>query len=371
MTYKPPTTRSKASIDKAGRYVADMEGNYGIDPGGIDESLDIINSWRESHSYPLKIIAYTLKTRAHKVDKHALISQRLKRMSSVIRKLRRNQTHTMRLTSMNDMGGCRAVVSDIKSLNALVKKMVVAGKKNPNRSHELEDWYDYIAEPKADGYRGIHYIYKYQSQSETTKKWNGYRVEMQLRTQLQHAWATAVETYDVLSKEHLKFAHNDTHGNPKWKRFFTLAAGAFALREGTSHVPGTPTNEWDLVEELRELCDELDVWRFFGGVSVAVNEIESWKTKVNDVADQAILILDSKEWEVTVDPYTKDEADMAAAALLEIEKKNDPNILAVLVKVEDLDKLRTAYPNYYADTEMFMRALGEATIQREDDDSAD
>jgi ppGpp synthetase/RelA/SpoT-type nucleotidyltranferase len=362
MTYKAPTTYSKTAIDKAGRYVADIEG-YWVDPDGIDEALDVINSWRESHSYPLKIIAYTLKKRAHKVDSHALISQRLKRMSSVMRKLRRNQTHTMRLTSMNDMGGCRAVVSDMKSLNALVRSMTVADKKNPNRSHELEDWYDYIANPKADGYRGVHYIFKYQSQSEKTKQWNGYRVEMQIRTQLQHAWATAVETYDVLSKEHLKFAFNDTHGNPKWKRFFVLAAGAFALREGTSFVPDAPTNEEDLISELRELCGELDVWRFFGGVSVAVKEMEHWKTKAKHKADQAILILDSKEWQVTVEPYTKDEAETAAAALLEIEKRNDPNILAVLVKVEDLDKLRTAYPNYYADTEVFTRALTEATIE--------
>ncbi|HEV2607793.1 MAG TPA: hypothetical protein VGT79_07415, partial [Xanthomonadaceae bacterium] len=194
-------------------------------------------------------------------------------------------------------------------------------------------------------------------------------VEMQLRTQLQHAWATAVETYDVLSKEHLKFAHNDTHGDPKWKRFFALAAGAFALREGTSPIPETPINEMELLDELRELCEELSVWRFFGGVSVAVKEMDHWKTKAKHKADQAILVLDSKQWQVSVDPYTKDEAEMAAAALLEIEKRNDPDILAVLVKVEDLDKLRTAYPNYYADTEMFTQALTEATAH--DDASED
>jgi ppGpp synthetase/RelA/SpoT-type nucleotidyltranferase len=62
---------------------------------------------------------------------------------------------------MNDMAGCRAVVADMDSLNAPLNSMTVAGKKNPkspNRSHELEDWYDYIIRPKEDGYRSVHRI---------------------------------------------------------------------------------------------------------------------------------------------------------------------------------------------------------------------
>jgi hypothetical protein len=143
--------------------------------------------------------------------------------------------------------------------------------------------------------------------------------------------------------------------------FFALTSSAFAVREGTPLVPETPESNEELVIELRKLCDDLDVYRFFGSVQVAVRELDNWRTHEKSVADQAILILDSSSWQVTVSRYTKDESEEAAERLLEIEKENNPEILAVLVKVEDLAKLRTAYPNYYADTEVFLDAVADAT----------
>jgi ppGpp synthetase/RelA/SpoT-type nucleotidyltranferase len=35
--------------------------------------------------------------------------------------------------------------------------------------------------------------------------WNRLWIEIQLRTSLQHAWATAVETVDAFTNENLKF----------------------------------------------------------------------------------------------------------------------------------------------------------------------
>lgn len=358
MTYKDPTNYSKTTIDRAGRYI--IQNEYSIDPDGFEKALDIINSWRESHAYPLKTIAFTLRKRALKIDPTAIVSQRLKRLPSVWRKLKRNQTCTMRLTSMNDMGGCRVVVNDIAHLNELLNIMSSGHRKNPNRSHVLEDLYDYIENPKADGYRGVHHIYRYQSQSTTTGQWNGYRVEMQIRTKLQHAWSTAVETYDVISGDHLKFAHNDDHGHPGWKRFFALTSSAFAQFEISNPVPSTPDDSFQLIKELRDLCDELNVFDFFNGFSVAVGGMDSWNVKGKNKPDQVILILDSKKRQTSAEPFSRFEAEKAASRLLDIEKENDPNIIAVLVRVEDLDKLRSAYPNYYADTRIFIDALASA-----------
>jgi len=358
MTHKPPTLFSKSVIDKAGKSIRYMEGE---DPADFDEEFNIISAWRESHTYPLKIIAQTLRLRAQHADPDAIVSQRLKRLPSVARKLLRMQTHTMRLTSMNDMAGCRAVVSDIVALNNLREVMHIGKAKNPNRAHVLEDWYDYIEEPKKDGYRSIHYIFKYQSQSEKTSQWNRFRVEMQLRTKLQHAWATAVETYDVISGENLKFAHNDTHGSADWKRFFALMSSAIALREGTPMVPGTPEDTSTLIDELRAVARSLDVWKVFGGVQVAVAEWPNWQTISN--IDQVLLRMDTKGWMVAIVPYTKRQAEQAAADLLDIEKQNDPSVLALLVRMKDLDRLRTAYPNYYVDSVMFLQTLDETIVE--------
>jgi ppGpp synthetase/RelA/SpoT-type nucleotidyltranferase len=358
MTRKPPTTCSKGAINKAGRYIADVE--YWVDPDHFDECINIVDSWRESHSYPMKMAAQTLRLRAKKADQEAIVSQRLKRLPSVIRKLQRKQTHEMQLARMNDMGGCRAVVSDMASLNELLSMLAEGRKKNPNRTFELVDIDNYIDDPKSDGYRSIHHIYRYRSEHEKTKAWNGYKVEVQIRTQLQHAWATAVETYDVISGEALKFAHNDSHGDPRWKRFFALASTLFAMKEDVAVVPGTTEDFGELINELMPLWQDLGVWRFFAGVNVAVNNMENWRADGSVEADQAILRLDSTKWEVTVERFTAGQTEKASARLLEIEKAHEPSIFAVLVRVSDLDKLRNAYPNYYADTSLFLESISDS-----------
>jgi hypothetical protein len=233
-------------------------------------------------------------------------------------------------------------------------------KKNPNRTFELVDIDNYIDDPKSDGYRSIHHIYRYRSEHEKTKAWNGYKVEVQIRTQLQHAWATAVETYDVISGEALKFAHNDSHGDPRWKRFFALASTLFAMKEDVAVVPGTTEDFGELINELMPLWQDLGVWRFFAGVNVAVNNMENWRADGSVEADQAILRLDSTKWEVTVERFTAGQTEKASARLLEIEKAHEPSIFAVLVRVSDLDKLRNAYPNYYADTSLFLESISDS-----------
>jgi hypothetical protein len=82
-----------------------------------------------------------------------------------------------------------------------------------------------IDAPKAkNGYRGIHVVGRYAARAETSEPWNGQRIEIQLRTQLQHAFATAVETVNHIHKvQPLKFGA----GPAEWRRFFSL--GRFSI----------------------------------------------------------------------------------------------------------------------------------------------
>jgi hypothetical protein len=50
----------------------------------------------------------------------------------------------------------------------------------------------------------------------------------------------------------------------------------------------------------------------------------------------------------------------AVKAVAEIEQAKHPELDAVLVWVEDVNDLRAAYPNYYADTREFIAALNSA-----------
>ncbi len=83
-----------------------------------DQILEVINNWRGSHGFPLQCLKMTLLNRAKNVDEKAIIAQRLKRLSSIEAKLIKHKSW-MKLTQMQDIGGCRAIVDNITRLKKL------------------------------------------------------------------------------------------------------------------------------------------------------------------------------------------------------------------------------------------------------------
>src|SRR5262245_31879637 len=137
----------------------------------FDEALDVINNWRSSHSFPLNTFQTGLRKKARGLDSRALVAQRLKRLSSIELKL--ELIPQMKLSRMQDIGGCRAVVRDVTTVRKLARLYAVSAMK-----HRLARVDDYIQHPKESGYRGIHCVYIYFSDRKTT--YNGLRIEMQL-----------------------------------------------------------------------------------------------------------------------------------------------------------------------------------------------
>ncbi|MEO9230043.1 MAG: DUF6456 domain-containing protein [Devosia sp.] len=137
------------------------------------------------------------------MDPDILVAQRIKRMSSIEMKLQRFPTMT--LSQMQDIGGCRAVVSDASTVNDLVDSYLTSDLK-----HKLHTNDDYIISPKDTGYRGRHLIYRYYSDKIAT--YNDLKIEMQFRSQFQHAWATAVEIVGTFTRQALK----SSQGEENW-----------------------------------------------------------------------------------------------------------------------------------------------------------
>ncbi|WP_305461543.1 RelA/SpoT domain-containing protein [Photobacterium leiognathi] len=71
-----------------------------------------------------------------------------------------------------------------------------------------------MEEPKESGYRSYHLVYGYQNKKY--EKLNGLQIEMQIRTAVQHSWATAVEVVGAFTAQSLK----SSQGNEKWLDFF-------------------------------------------------------------------------------------------------------------------------------------------------------
>ena len=238
------------------------------------------------------------------------------------------------------------MVRNIGLLDTLVDFYKLSLAKNPRGRHEFVSEDDYVMNPKDDGYRGVHLIYRYHSQSKIYSKWNQLKVEIQLRTAFQHSWATAVETVDMFTGDHLKTGTGDA----QWGRFFTLMGTAIALRE---HKPVVPSTTSEFVEELRYLSSRLRVKNTFIAWGSAIQYLPL-ETHAKD-AHYFLLHLDTKAGKTLVTAFSKDHQLEAQQAYAEAESKTE-NIAtsqAVLVSVDKISVLRAAYPNYWLDTSSF------------------
>jgi ppGpp synthetase/RelA/SpoT-type nucleotidyltranferase len=356
---------SRGEVDKAG--IALVEGPRKPESWDLwedthdayDWALMTMENWRVSHSYPLQVLKMTLRTRAKKIAASAITAQRLKRLKSVVAKLAAERNAHMKLSQMQDIGGCRAIMPTVLDVERLVKRYELSNAKNPAGRPEFVKKYDYIGEPKNDGYRSIHLVYKYRTTAKHLVAFNGLRIEIQLRSQLQHAWATAVETVSTFTGQALK----SNIGSDDWKRFFVLMGSAIARRERRPLVPGTPTDEETLIKELRELSNRLRVQETLQGWSYALDETKVREYGVRGKAKAYLLVLNPTAY--TLDVTGFNDLAKASEEYTKVEKELSTDISgtqAVLVSVDKLSELRTAYPNYRLDTTAFVMAVKRATM---------
>ncbi|HEB5039658.1 TPA: hypothetical protein R0E66_001651, partial [Klebsiella pneumoniae] len=107
---------SKGEINKAGDILrAQFKGKE--DFRKIIWALDVLNNLREMYVHPLNAFQTTLRRKMKVADAGAIASQRLKRIPSIIGKLKRSPK--MQLARMQDLGGLRAVVSSIDAVREL------------------------------------------------------------------------------------------------------------------------------------------------------------------------------------------------------------------------------------------------------------
>lgn len=350
---------TRAEVDRAGKLLIDDSLNEKIFAGPMatdseawrswetwEHALQVINNWRSAHSHPLNVFQMTLRHKVARVDTKGLVSQRIKRMPAIALKLTLHPHMT--LSQMQDIGGCRGVVRSIRGVYRLVDSY-----KMSSMNHVLRRATDYIEKPRASGYRSVHLIYRYRSRSPSP--YDNQQIEVQIRSQLQHAWATAVETVGTFLRQALK----SSQGEAPWLRFFALMGTAMALRERTAPVPGTPTDEKELVTELRRAVGKLQVASRLRAYGNALSTVGEHRVKG---AKYFLLQLDSGAKNLHIQTFTARDLEAATRAYLQTERAiaGQPGKEAVLVSVTSLAALRRAYPSYFLDTKRFIGAVREA-----------
>ena len=205
---------------------------------------------------------------------------------------------------------------------------------------------DYIREsPKANGYRSLHVI---TAHDVMPYGYRGLACETQIRTELQHSWATALETYDVIKRGRMKFGG----GSPKEKRYFSLVSAAFAILEGCARVPETPDSLGDIRDELVLLEKDLGILARLRACSSSVRMINSFYNFAG--AKYCILFIDYEQHLTQIDVFPASQEKKVQERFNALERKKEQMQDVLMVLVSSVKDLEAAYPNYSSDISYFL-----------------
>lgn len=305
--------------------------------------MQILSSWRAHHASPLDYVTKQVSTKAKGIDPRAIVAKRLKRTSSIIKKLK--ILKNSRLSAMQDIGGCRAILSDKKQVEKLTASLL-----SDNR-YAIRD--DYIKSPKPNGYRSVHIINK----SDHPYGSPSVPIEIQLRTAIQHSWATAVEIIDLFTNQELK---SSIKGQRDWKRFFDLASKELAALDGYHNYDNNNLVKLDNLMKKLKIIDKFQLF------SSTAKHIENFR--INENNGIYLFKINSKTSNIEIFEFNDDDFHSAKSAYLNEEKKNSKKqyMTISLVSTDKFENLKKAYPNYFADSGKFIKNLQEILKQKQD-----
>lgn len=341
---------SKKAVKKAGDTI-----RKGTDPEQREEAINIIRNFRESHLYPLMLIKNHVNRMAKKVSGDYILARRLKRLPTIIDKLQRptldgTTTNAIQLTRMQDIGGCRVIFDTVEEIYDCLERL-----KRSKSVHKIIDIDDRVFTPKESGYRGVHVVFSCYDNDEASKSpWKKHKIEVQLRTRLQHAWATCVEMIDIFEKTQLK---TRLKGDDSYRRFFKLTAKLMAVQEGSDCH--TQLECLNIRQELFEIDVQLNIIDALQDYKIASQAVGYGGKGTNNLDGQMLISLkedvnNTGDFTVTREYFAKAKSIQAIEAYNSLE--SDLEFTAVvLVSVKNVEDLKKAYPNYFVDTGNFIQ----------------
>ena len=188
---------SKGAVDRIGKRLRDSEVP---DPADVAAYIEWSATFEEPLREALAIGDAASQRAGVSLDQK---TSRIKQLYSIVAKLRRGHK---RLSSMEDIAGCRVVVEREADVNALVVQLATAQVKRVR---------DYRQHHR-NGYRAVHM---------TLVNELGQAVELQLRTEIQHVWAGLSERRAAIAGHEVKYG-----GGPVRERELLLKLSAMGRR---------------------------------------------------------------------------------------------------------------------------------------------
>lgn len=318
---------SKSRVNRAGQNVRDLCATL--------DDFRVIDSWRAAHRGVLNTFQAILRTRTRGTK--IVVAQRHKRRTTIFGKLSRFPG--MQLSRMDDVAGCRLIFPTIQDLYAF--RMTIHKARFRHKIKNEIDKYDYIKVPKSTGYRGVHDVYDYDVNSKAGESLKGLMVEIQYRTNIQHAWATAVEVIGFITESQPKFQE----GDQRYLLTMALASEILARAFEDSKGPHPLLSDEALVREFLAKNEELGLLNMLRGLNSADTEVSN---------NRNTILIFSESGNLEVKTYR--DSTEALMALFELEAKM-PGQDIVLVKADTSDEVRFAFKNYFSDAKDFIELV--------------
>ncbi len=299
------------------------------------EDYEMLQALRIAYKTPLATIFTSLNTMSLGIDKNSVCTYRIKRIESILSKLRRFPK--MQVQRIADIAGCRCIMTSYENAIKLYAKIKEKERVLP---FTIEKERDYVKEPKEDGYRSIHLEVRPKDCPERV-------IEIQIRCLEHHNWATLVEISDVLFQSKLKEFGNKW--NPKLYEFHQLLAKQDV--------------ELDLSDKRRisEISGDFRYLERLGVLFVGnYLDLRAQRNKLRG-ANKAYFLLISTDNEGKPELRLFGDFCEAEDAYFEMFLNNpeNKNIVLAHFKNTTFDKISIAYSNYFMTyNETLFRVLG-------------
>lgn len=323
---------SKTKLDRAGRILASR-----LDSDEYErlELEDLLDEYRKAHLTPLSEMTLELQEWLAQYGSRYYIAQRLKRKPQILRKLRR---FSVRLTQLQDIGGCRIILStnpDIDKLLLFLKECV-----DKQSDMSIERVTDYRVRGRDDsGYRALHLILSR----------SGYKLELQVRSRIQHYWAESIERTSVIYGFYLK----ELEGNPIVVQYFKSLSDLFYDIEA-NRLPSTAlkleiANARDAAEEIIKGADTRKVFDSYVNEGIIRTLVEKEKHLGGRGLKNWIIVFDWNQGSFVSWDVVARDPDEAIRKYVEQERAFPPEsgFEVVLVGSSEVATIRETHSHYF------------------------
>jgi len=250
---------SKTQIDRLGDRLK----------GGSHEEIDLrlLEDYRRSFGDAYQEVVRIIRERGQSPT-----GRLAKSTPSVVDKLKRE---SIRLSQIQDIAGCRIVVTDVIEQEQVVETLAAAFHGASVRDRREEPSY---------GYRAVHIV----------AEMFGKPIEIQVRTSLQHMWANLSEkSSDVLSPK-IKYG-----GGPvKWRNFLDKGSQSVAAYEVLEKIHSEAVTAHEVLENAA--AELLEHRLPEHKVQEIVEEMEASRLRIKDLAEEVL-----SAWNETADLLNK------------------------------------------------------------------